>query len=507
MHRSTPFTSRFLESCRTYPKHTAIWKDGQSHTYSELLSMVKAQIGLIRRECLHEKCIAVADQNDAYTYASFIALNLLGKTYLPLSLRNPQTHRDNILAESGTLSILSSGELQSSCAKVISSLVEPLSGEWEESLEKKESSEPAYILFTSGSTGKPKGVPVGNAQLHAFFDFFSDEPRFSFGPADRFLQVYEATFDVSVFSAFMPLFKGGCMYLLPRKKFAWLEIPQILEKEEITVLSMVPSVLQYLQPYMPDLQFKKLRYSFFSGDKLYHSLALAWSKCLPAAEIVNCYGPTETTIVCTWYPWQAEQSALESLHGIVPLGKPFPGMEFILRAENGEEAMPGETAELCFSGPQVIEAYLHNAFEEQFFTKEFSGVQKRFYRTGDRVKINAEGNLLFAGRMDLQVKINGYRVEPAETEAMLHELTGNKQCAVIAFVRKDGNASLCAFLEGTGNVATLLAELRKRLPPQAVPGLIHFLPEIPMTANGKIDRPELLRFATTEPASFNSSSP
>jgi amino acid adenylation domain-containing protein len=498
MHRSTPFTNRFLVSCRNYPTRPAICKEGLIHTYAELISIVNALIILIRKNCPAEKCIAVADQNDAYTYASFIALNLLGKTYLPLSIRNPMEHRDKILVESKTVFVLSSGEFQSACAKVISSQVKPLEQEWNEGPGNNECTQPAYLLFTSGSTGEPKGVPVGNSQLNAFFDFFSDEARFSFGPSDRFLQVYEATFDVSVFSAFMPLFKGGCMYLLPRKNFAWLEIPQMLDKDEITVLSMVPSVLHYLQPYLSGFRFEKLRYSFFSGDKLYHSLAAAWSKCLPFAEIINCYGPTETTIVCTWYRWHADQSGQESFNGVVPLGKPFPGMEFILMDENGKEVIQGETGEICFSGPQVIDAYLNNTSEEQFFTKNKVGIPQRFYCTGDRVKINPDGNLLFVGRTDTQVKINGYRVEPAETEAILNELTGSKQNAVISFTRKDGETGLCAFLEGAGNNNALATELRKRLPPHCVPELIRFVPEMPMSANGKIDRMELLRFVTAE---------
>jgi acyl-coenzyme A synthetase/AMP-(fatty) acid ligase len=288
------------------------------------------------------------------------------------------------------------------------------------------------------------------------------------------------------------------MYLLPRKNFAWLEIPQMLDKDEITVLSMVPSVLHYLQPYLSGFRFEKLRYSFFSGDKLYHSLAAAWSKCLPFAEIINCYGPTETTIVCTWYRWHADQSGQESFNGVVPLGKPFPGMEFILMDENGKEVIQGETGEICFSGPQVIDAYLNNTSEEQFFTKNKVGIPQRFYCTGDRVKINPDGNLLFVGRTDTQVKINGYRVEPAETEAILNELTGSKQNAVISFTRKDGETGLCAFLEGAGNNNALATELRKRLPPHCVPELIRFVPEMPMSANGKIDRMELLRFVTAE---------
>jgi len=353
------------------------------------------------------------------------------------------------------------------------------------------SSQPAYLLFTSGSTGTPKGVPVKNHCLHAFFDFMLG--AYEFQASDRFLQIYEPSFDVSVFVAFGALFSGAGLYLLPRKKFLFQEIVQMLELYSITVLSMVPSVLNYLEPYFKDLRFEKLRYSFFSGDKLLHALAEGWSGCIPHARIINSYGPTETTIVCSHYPWNRHQSETESLNGIVPLGKLFPGMHALLIDEHKKEVARGEAGELCLSGPQVIDEYMGGVSEDEFFECTTSGISRTYFRTGDKVKLHPSGNFLFIGRTDYQVKINGYRVEPEETEAVLASLNNHKLCAVIP-IKENGGEVLYAFLEGRGDEQNLLSQLRKVLPAPSVPRKIIFIDTMPMNRNGKIDRQELIKF-------------
>jgi len=489
-----PFTSRFISAVLQFPTRSAMSAGSDVYSYAEMLSYVTGIMEVIGDQIPGEDCVAVADHNDVYTYASFIALNLLGKTYVPVNPSNPEKYNQQIIQQTEIRTILSSAAFQCGETRVLSNRIEPVSNDQKLRDAVSASSRPAYILFTSGSTGKPKGVPVGNHQLNAFFDFFSEKARFDFGPDDRFLQVYETTFDVSVFSAFMPLFSGACMYLLPKKNFVYLEIPQMLADKEITVLSMVPSVLHYLHPYFSRMKFEKLRYSFFSGDRLFQRLTEAWSTCIPNAEIINCYGPTETTIVCTYYPWRKNKSAEESLNGVVPIGKAFSGMDYILVDNELNEVSPGASGELCFSGTQVIDRYLQEEFKENFFDIAFHGRRRKFYRTGDRVQVNRDGNLLFIGRVDSQLKINGYRVEPAEIESVLSKLSGNKQAAVIAWQGKEGFSSLCAFLEGEGDEHEVLGEMKKHLPLQSIPRKIVFLEKMPMNGNGKIDRQELLRF-------------
>ncbi|MFI5150055.1 MAG: AMP-binding protein [Bacteroidia bacterium] len=489
-HTEEPFSLRFLNACKIHALRPAIidWKKGVQRTilYEQLLQDVYRQMAFIQKEIPEELVIAVADQQDTHTYASFLALNLLGKTWVPVSIKNPESRNLHILNEAGCNTVLSSEAFSLQGFRVLKTNSLPADAEIIPAV--NASAQPAYILFTSGSTGTPKGVPVFNIQLHAFFDFFMESGPYRFQPSDRFLQVYEAGFDVSVFVAFSALFTGASLYMMPGRQFLFHEIPFMLDKADITVISMVPTVLHYWKPYFKSMRFEKLRYSFFSGDKLLHSLAEQWNSCIPNAEIINSYGPTETTIVCSHYLWNKEQSQEESLNGVVPLGRLFPGMHSLMKEEDG--AFSETEGELCLAGPQVIPYYLQQASPEKFFRHE--GLH--FFCTGDRVVKLQSGIFQFVGRTDFQVKINGYRVEPGETEAALTALNSEALCAVLAVQEENGLYVLHAFAEGTGEEQTLIGELKKVLPAQSVPRSIHFVNPFPLNSNGKPDRAELLKF-------------
>jgi len=483
-----PFTFPFLAASINYEDRPAICAGTDSYSYKSLRIFVGEVMQLILRDASNEETLAVADQNDVFTYAALLAINLLGKTAVPLNLHAPEVRNRAVLQAAGVRTILSSNPLVLSGFDVIDSRV---SGESRKSLpEPVDSSQaPAYILFTSGSTGTPKGVPVSNGNLNAFFNYFLTQPAFHFGPEDRFLQTYDITFDVSVFCAFTPLFSGGCLCLLPRKGFTYLEIPQVLASAGITVLSMVPSTLHYLQPHFSSLRFEKLRLSFFSGDRLLHSLTAGWSQCVPHARIFNCYGPTETTIVCTSYEWKEKEAAADSFQDVVPIGKPFPGMVGLIETDSETDG-----GELCLSGEQVIKSYLHGVRKEQFFESYKTGSLQVFYRTGDRVKKNKNGDWLFLGRTDQQLKINGYRIEPGEVEEALRQVTGNRMCAVAGMEGPAGLQVMYAFTEGDAEEHLLLSALRALLPAPFIPKRIIAVEKMPLNSNGKIDRQELRKF-------------
>jgi D-alanine--poly(phosphoribitol) ligase subunit 1 len=285
----------------------------------------------------------------------------------------------------------------------------------------------------------------------------------------------------------MPLMVGACCYILPESGIKPLKIIEYLQKHKITALSMVPSVLKFIERYMGEIVLSDLRYSFFSGDSLYYHHAVKWSRCVPNAVIHNFYGPTETTIVCTRYLFDPLRSEKESVNGIVPLGKPFPGMEFIIVDENNHEIIKGE---LCFTGKQVITGYLNGKNEEKFFDH----YNKRYYKTGDIVSLNEQGDLVFYGRTDDQVKINGYRVELSEIEHEIQNIT-NSKCVVLVEKDKDQNTLLISFIESeNGNDQDLRNALSKVLPEYMIPRKFIFLEEFPLNLNGKIDKKKIHSF-------------
>src|SRR5262249_52077554 len=177
--------------------------------------------------------------------------------------------------------------------------------------------------------------------------------RYDFNRNDRFLQMFELTFDLSVFSFLVPLSVGASFYPLPQKGMAYLEVADILETQEISVALMVPSVISYLRPYFGEISLPRVRYSLFCGEALYHETLSAWAECVRNAKIENLYGPTEATIFCLRYEWQPGEPAHPQGQGIVPIGRPMEGMSAFLAKEDTSY----EEGELCLSGEQVTLAY------------------------------------------------------------------------------------------------------------------------------------------------------
>lgn len=471
-----------------FPEQKALYVKGRFYTYTEFWEIVKAVYMQIPSGQVLSR-IGIYCDDDVLTYAALVAINLYGAAYIPLNHKFPVQRNQRIALESGMEVLLSPmsdpelSEIAGNIPLVIIRNVHSVSLIEKKPVRINIKNTDWYILFTSGSTGLPKGVPVTADNVRSFFNYYLS--NYDFGPEDRFLQVYELTFDVSVFSFFMPLLVGACCYSLPDKGIKFMKTAEYLQIHEISVVSMVPGVLSYLRNYFAEIHLPELRYSFFSGDALYYKLAAEWSRCIPNAAIHNFYGPTETTIVCTRYVFDEKAAEKESVNGIVPLGKPFEGMHYIIIDEQLQVAEKGE---LCFTGTQVTPGYLNGDYEDRFFMYE----GRRYYKTGDIASVNAQGNLVFYGRTDDQVKINGYRIELKEVEAAVEKQIG-KRCKAMAIKHSEGQAQMIAFVE-TDKLDTekLLAALAKLLPGYMLPAEIIAVPAFPLTINGKPDRAKLL---------------
>jgi D-alanine--poly(phosphoribitol) ligase subunit 1 len=481
LHTDESPAQRVAGTMQKFADNNAMYIGQRYYTYAELYELTKAVYSQIPQNKLYNR-IGIYCNNDIYTYASILAVGLYGAAYVPLNANFPVLRNRKTVEDCGLELILSSLE-NTNFKEVTADVQYVLTGSAQNTastgIVKKTGQETSYILFTSGSTGDPKGVPVSNSNLRSFFNYFLS--GYDFNEKDRFLQTYELTFDVSVFSFFMPLLVGACCYVLPDEGVKPLKIAECLLKHNITVVSMVPGVLRYLDKYLKEISLPALRYSFFSGDALYHGLALKWSACIPNAAIHNFYGPTETTIVCTRHVFDSKK--IPAQNGIVPLGKAFEGMEFIIV---NEDHTLTEKGELCFSGTQVIPSYLNDENEEKFFVKD----GKRYYKTGDIVSLNGERDLVFHGRSDSQVKVNGYRVELAEVENALRNVCG-RECIVLC-VEEDKLSRLIAYVEQEADVQALRNKLAELLPGYMIPQKIISVAAFPLNTNGKIDRKALI---------------
>lgn len=474
--RERHLASRFLENARIHAARPALHIGGKFYSYPELLSHAEQVFSSISKSPV-TRLVGIYCTDSAWTYAAIIAVLSSGSAYVPLNPKfSPQRLRtmseymrlEAIVTDvplpfdfSGQTIMIDEG------AKAV-----PLA------LRRKP--DVAYVLYTSGSTGQPKAVPVSHASICAFFDHY--DAHYDFDEKDRFLQPYELSFDVSVFSTFAAWNAGACTYVVPSGGFRYLNIPAVIRDHRITVTSMVPTVLIYLEKYLPSFTFGSVRYSFFCGDRLLEKTADAWHRCTPNAKLVNSYGPTELTIVCTEYHWSANSG--RDREATVTIGKPFAGMRCVFRDESGNfsENGPGE---ILFAGPLSIENYLFGADEERFVNVNGS----KMFCTGDVGFLNDDGEIEFIGRYDSQVKVDGYRVELAEVERALRTVCeGN--VAVLA-VGDNGLNKLIAFVESRGGDQR--PAVPATLAPYMHPAEFIFMQELPLNINGKTDRAALNR--------------
>lgn len=411
-----------------------------------------------------------------WTYAALLGVLMKGHAYVPLNPKYPAGRLNQIVSACKLKTVLSEGPTG---LDVENEILIRRDKEAEDDVAPTKA-QTAYVLFTSGSTGFPKAVPVTHHNLVPLIEHFSKQ--FNFTETDRFLQPFELSFDMSVFSMFMAWHHGACLYVVPAGGSKPLDILAMLRDEEITVSALVPTVIDLAGRYLEELELKSLRYTFFAGERLLVSQAKKWAQACQNTRIYNCYGPTEAGILCTMHEY--EPATVTSATD-VPIGRAFDDTDVILLDE--ENRVTEHDGELCLSGTQVINAYLNGAGEESFFS--LGG--KRFYRTGDRVMKDGSGVLHFKGRMDRQLKIRGHRVEPAEIENAVTLLTGTRTavCAVGAGSAK----SLVAFLEGAPEIERVRRQLTERLPAYMVPARMIAMDILPVGINGKLDRQRLVQ--------------
>jgi amino acid adenylation domain-containing protein len=350
-------------------------------------------------------------------------------------------------------------------------------------------SDTAYILFTSGSTGRPKGVRITHGNLGHYFREL--DARYGFGPDDAFSQVFAPAFDCAIFDLFAAWGAGAAVVSVP--DHAYRAMTEFVTAERITVWYSTPAAISVVARHggLPAKSMPTLRLSTFAGDALRAADAAAWQEAAPGAVIDNLYGPAETTITCTAYRWSPGSSPGECLHGIVPIGTLHSGHHYMLLDEHGDED-PAE-GELCVRGPQVSPGYLDPADDgERFITRG----SRRWYRTGDRIRLAGSGDLLFVGRVDNQVQVQGWRTELAEIDHHVRRCPGVADAVTVA-VAIDGSQRLVVFYTGQRTTTAQFArQLMAELPQQLVPRHYQQLTELPLSVNRKIDRQALRRRAS-----------
>jgi amino acid adenylation domain-containing protein/non-ribosomal peptide synthase protein (TIGR01720 family) len=496
---------RFARIAAARPDAVAVTFDGDAPTYAELNARAnRLAHRLVAMGVRPETRVGVALERSAELVVALLAVLKAGGAYVPLDPAYPGERIAWVLEDAGAAVLVTTGALLArlpafdGAALRVDDDAEAIGRESGENPGVIAGPETlAYVIYTSGSTGRPKGVQVTHANVVRLFDATAE--RFRFGPADVWTLFHSAAFDFSVWEMWGALLHGGRLVVVPwevtRDPAAFRAL---LARERVTSLSQTPSAFRALaqaDEQAPE-PLDALRVVVFGGEALRYESLRGWlDRYGPARpRLVNMYGITETTVHVTAHAVTgAELRAARLGSGV---GVPIPDLSVHVLDAHGRPAPAGVPGELCVGGAGPARGYLGRPAltAERFVPDPFSGVPgARLYRSGDLGRWTADGTLEHLGRMDQQVKVRGFRIEPGEVEAALLAHPRVAQAAVA--VRGEGDeAALAAYVVPSAagvEAAELRDALRARLPEHMVPSAFVVMDRLPLTANGKLDRAAL----------------
>ncbi len=342
----------------------------------------------------------------------------------------------------------------------------------------------AYVIYTSGSTGKPKGVMIEHAGLVNLA--FSQIDTFQLQPDSRVLQFASFSFDASVSEITTTLLSGGALYIASR--YILLdptEFTALMGDEKISHVTLPPSFVRNL----PDQALQGLKTLVVAGEACPAELVAQWAG---QVRFINAYGPTENTVCATMAVCSPDQE------GGPHIGRPIPNVRIHILDTRNQPVPPGIPGELCIAGAGLARGYLNRPglTAEKFVEPRLFGKTERIYKTGDLARFLPDGNLVYMGRLDHQVKLRGFRIELGEIEAVLAQHLLVKAAAVTVY-ETNGDKRLAAYLTSSAQSpeaesglepAQLREWLKQQLPDYMIPNHFMVLDRLPLTPNGKIDR-------------------
>lgn len=492
--------SFFEASAAKFPDLTAVEQESKTYTYSQVDALSnKLACFLIEKGIAPEEKVVLLLPRCAEVYIAMLGVLKAGGAYIPLDPEIPADRVTFIMKDSGAGLIITANELIERSSSPLNDFELVLLDRQLSELDSYPETKPVvrgrsendlcYIIYTSGTSGQPKGVLLEHRNvanyIHNAREIYPMDHRF------RALQGFSVSFDASVEEIWMTLSVGATLvvgtYEIMRSgdKFS-----SILTNLKISFLSCAPTLLSMVKEDIPGLKIL-----VFGGEVCPADLARRWHK--KGRIVYNTYGPTEATVISTYQLIDPQKA--------VTIGKALPGYDVLLVDENLNVVRDGDEGEILIGGESIARGYLNQpelTVKKFIETDRYKGTLKRYYRTGDLARFDSDGNILFLGRADAQVKVRGFRVELAEIEGLLLTCPGVQAAAVALDADAQQLAAYVVCPDKDIDRESIADLLRSKLPYYMIPSTLDIVEKLPMTASQKIDRNRLPK--PEKPLSYSS---
>lgn len=492
------------ENAVKFKDKTAFADLNDSVTYGELLERAQSIGTALAKTGTKNKPVAVYFDKCVNTVAAMLGVAYSGNFYVVVDSEMPPARINKIFGALSPVAVITDEahlenakqlEFSGDIYDLNESLAQEINSEKLAEIRSRQiDTDPLYALFTSGSTGVPKGAVVSHKSVIAYSEWVTN--TFDITSETVFANQTPFYFSMSVTDVYSTLRNGGTLAIVPKMYFSFpIKLVEFLDCYKANTIYWVPSAISMVSNFKV-FDFQKPKYLkkvLFAGEVMPTKQLNYWIKNLPEDTLfANLYGPTETTDICTYYVVNRKFRDDEPL----PIGRHCDNCDVMIVNDKGKEAKPGEEGELYARGSFLASGYYNNpektkaAFVQNPLNSAYPEI---VYKTGDLVRVNEFGEIMYITRKDFQIKHMGYRIELGEIETAAASMEKMQECACVYCDQTD--RIILYYCAKKTDDAAVLAYLGTKLPPYLIPNLCVKLKQMPHNQNGKIDRVHLKSLA------------
>lgn len=499
------FVTEMLEdSAAKYPERPAFTDKDGTVTYASLMDMSKKLGTAISKRGMLHSPVCIYMPKSVFCIEAMLAVVYSGNFYCVIDVEMPKARIDKIVEVMKPAMVITTESIRRQAAEIFGEDPEYVLFEeaketeaddtkLREIREKIDPNELMFLLFTSGSTGIPKGVMISHRAEFYHVQWIGREYKLDDGHMILMNQA-PLYFIMAAFDVYETIYGAGHCHLVPDRYFSFpMMLMNYLKEHRINTLNIVPSALCLVANFncLQEVHLDDLQLVIFGGEVMPVKQLNMWIREYPEVQFADLYGATEVADTLTFYNVPGEMDESQS----IPIGKTAGHMQTMILNEEDEPVAMGEVGELCATGPSLSDGYYGDPertsevfVPSPFYREGDPEYMKRMYRMGDLVKIREDGNMIYIGRKDFQIKHMGHRIELGEIEAAVSNIEGIDQNCCIHDKNRD---QIVLFYSGNLDDEETILKIRDLIPDYMVPTEVYKLDKLPLTPNGKFDRVKL----------------